>query len=252
MGGLAVFLLVAALVFAGLAWVTIAALRLEAAQQEASAQAELASALRVALWRLDGRMLPALAIEDSRPYHHYSTDDTGISPTDTPLLAASIPEWMTLHFQVDPDHGWLSPQVLPATQDQLGWPDYACKNATVERADRLADLRKRYPTKVVIELFAARDRTLPYDPLELNPAPEFRPCRYDHGIGRAKDPADPRRKRHSRSGARSLPGAACDRYTPERSARTDTRIRARSTTARTKQLAERVRPSLPTVCGQFP
>src|SRR5262245_18199741 len=112
-GGLAVFLLVAGLVIGGLGWVTAAALRLEREQQQARAAAELTQKLHLALWRLDGRVAPALALEDNRPYNHYSAvfapsvalrhdgsvwaHGTVLAPS--PLLHAEVPDWMRLHFQ---------------------------------------------------------------------------------------------------------------------------------------------------------
>ncbi len=72
LGALGMFLLVATLVAGGLGWVTADALRLELEQQQARADAEITQKLHVALWRLDGRVAPALAVEDSRPYSHYS------------------------------------------------------------------------------------------------------------------------------------------------------------------------------------
>src|SRR5689334_20306177 len=94
-GGPVVFFLVAALVFAGLGWVTYMALGVERGQRTAAAQTEIGNNLRVALWRLDGRMLPALGVEDSRPFYHYdSADPAGAyGPAATPLLAATLPEW---------------------------------------------------------------------------------------------------------------------------------------------------------------
>src|SRR5438552_1297450 len=71
-GGLMAFLAIAALVVGGLAWVTDAALRLEDEQRQDRAQAEVYEKLRLALWKLDSRISPVLAREDSRPYNHYS------------------------------------------------------------------------------------------------------------------------------------------------------------------------------------
>ena len=71
------FAVVAALVVGGLGWVTLASLRVEAAQLEATARADRANQERVALWRLDGYMLPALGLENNRPFGHYSTLSNG-------------------------------------------------------------------------------------------------------------------------------------------------------------------------------
>ena len=70
LGGM--FLGIAALVLGGLGWATFAALRLEREQYRAAAEAEHAEKIRLALWRLDGRVSPTLAREDSRPFGHYS------------------------------------------------------------------------------------------------------------------------------------------------------------------------------------
>jgi len=80
--GLLSFLGIAALLLGGLGWATRAALRVEEEQRLAAANAraaedlfqakkERADALRAALWRLDTRLAPALAREESRPYPHY-------------------------------------------------------------------------------------------------------------------------------------------------------------------------------------
>jgi len=168
-GGPILFFLVAGLVFAGLGWVTVASLRVEQAQRDAAAQADLGNNLRVALWRLDGRMLPALGVEDSRPYHHYtaySSRDAAreYGPACAPLLAAPLPDWMQLHFEVDPADGWRSPQVLkPHAAAELGlfWPSLPLRNANPDRAALLDLLGKKYATGHVIDVFAARERAIP-------------------------------------------------------------------------------------------
>jgi signal transduction histidine kinase len=125
-GAMVVFLLIAGLVVGGLGWVTAAALRLEREQLQGRADAEYTQKLHVALWRLDGRVAPALTLEDNRPYNHYSAvfvpstalrnDGTawehGAVIEPSPLLHAELPDWMLVHFQADEDSGgWESPQV---------------------------------------------------------------------------------------------------------------------------------------------
>lgn len=166
-GGPIIFFLIAGLVFSGLGWVTVASLRVEEAQREAAAQAELSNNLRIALWRLDGRMLPSLGVEDSRPYHHYATymvgDATAIyGPASAPLLATALPDWMRLHFQVDPDTGWQSPQVLTSEaveELRRDWPTLPLRNTTPERVALVDSLRVKYPARRVAEVFAARELT---------------------------------------------------------------------------------------------
>src|SRR5579871_3464677 len=145
-GGPILFFMAAGLVFCVLGWVTHSALSVERAQREAAARAELGSNLRVALWRLDGRMLPALGVEDSRPFYHYGPVDPsgefGFGVATTPLLVTALPEWMRLHFQLDEANGWESPQVLNAElaeRVRQAWPDLPLRNVNGEREAVLAD-----------------------------------------------------------------------------------------------------------------
>ncbi len=160
------FVLVASLVFAGLGWVTYSALEVEQAQRETAARAELGNSIRVALWRLDGRMLPTLGVEDSRPIYHYdSADPAGdFGPAATPLLVATLPDWMQLHFQLDPIHGWLSNQAptdeAEADRVREAWTDLPLRNWYGGRESMLAELKARYPVRETCELFAARDRDM--------------------------------------------------------------------------------------------
>src|SRR5262245_32449134 len=167
-GGLAVFLLVAGLVIGGLGWVTAAALRLEREQMQARADNELTQKLHIALWRLDGRVAPALTLEDNRPYNHYSavfapsyavkTDGTaweqGMVIEPSPLLYADLPEWMTVHFQVDEEWGWQSPQVpRGALRRRLMNPDAhlpQCNLDTDDRRNILDDLEKAIPAETLL------------------------------------------------------------------------------------------------------
>lgn len=160
------FFLVAALVFAGLGWVTVASLRVEVAQRESAARAEREANLRVALWRLDGRMLPVLGVEDSRPFHHYAGGDiqTLYGPGTAPLLEPDLPSWMRLHFQIDPHEGWSSPQVMPLVEMERlkgSWPGLSLRNVTPERAALLAELSSRLPPLQVTATIAARERAIP-------------------------------------------------------------------------------------------
>ncbi|VTU00067.1 histidine kinase : Histidine kinase OS=Pirellula staleyi (strain ATCC 27377 / DSM 6068 / ICPB 4128) GN=Psta_3871 PE=4 SV=1: HisKA: HATPase_c [Gemmataceae bacterium] len=166
-----VFCLVAGLVFAGLGWVTYAALGVERAQREAAARAELGGNLRLALWRLDGRMYPVFSVEDSRPFYHYdSADPAGtFGPAATPLLTATLQDWMRLHFQLDPNKGWTSNQA-PTDPGECArvkdaWADLPLTNFGGPREAALADLRAKFPARVTCELFGARERAIPADSL---------------------------------------------------------------------------------------
>jgi signal transduction histidine kinase len=185
-GGLATFAVTAALVAGGLGWVTQAALRLEGeqadararadhetrlravqrlrdqklqalrrerAQEEAQAQAEYAAKLRLALWRLDSRIAPFLAREDTRPYNHYSAlyapavvldsagkrQETPAVLEPSPLLNAELPDWMLLHFQTA-EGTWGSPQVLStANFNVLARNAISVTNARPERVRLLEE-----------------------------------------------------------------------------------------------------------------
>jgi signal transduction histidine kinase len=162
------FLAAAAIAFSVLGWVTHSALAVERGQREAAARAELESNLRVALWRLDGRMLPAFGVEDSRPFYHYGPVDPnyGYGVAATPLLVTALPNWMKLHFQLDAACGWESPQVLApevAERVRATWPDLPLRNVGPEREAVLAECRSNYPAREMLETFAARDRAIPAD-----------------------------------------------------------------------------------------
>ncbi len=148
--------LIVALVVGGLGWVTRAALGVEKSDRT-----------RLALWRLENRVGPALAREDSRPYQHYDplyvpvpalqrngfacTPGTVLVPS--PLLNAELPDWMVLHFQATPKGNWRSPQVLsPKLLAQLQSPGAlcACGNVTPPHAERLAALAN-YPPRALFD-----------------------------------------------------------------------------------------------------
>ena len=126
-GAALVFVVIAALVLGGLGWATAAALHLEQAQQASATELARSEQVRLALWRLDSRVAPSLAREDSRPYPHYSALHSPMPALNangqvwpvgsvfvpSPLLSAELPDWMLLHFQCDPCGAWESPQVVP-------------------------------------------------------------------------------------------------------------------------------------------
>jgi len=64
-----------ALALGALAWVTIEVIALEKREAQAQVQATQQETIRRALWRMDSRMTPILAIEASRPYTDYKALD---------------------------------------------------------------------------------------------------------------------------------------------------------------------------------
>lgn len=124
-GGAIAFALMSLIVLGVLGWVTYESLHIERAEREASARAKIQNLERIALWQIDGTLLPTLGVESNRPYTQYFALSYPSSPTrdnpgefvatsavPSPLLSATMPDWMLLHFQLDPIQGWDSPQVL--------------------------------------------------------------------------------------------------------------------------------------------
>src|SRR6185437_3398090 len=160
--GFAGFVMIAGLVAGGLGWATAAALRLESEQLTQRVESERANLLRLALWRLDSRISPRLAREDSRPFNHYSAIypiplalnnkgacwPSGMVLEPSPLLSAELPPWMLLHFQTAQASGWESPQVLSPKLTRLLHNTHAklpLTNVTTARQRRLAELTRELP-----------------------------------------------------------------------------------------------------------
>lgn len=151
---LAVFAGITCLVAGGLAWVTRQALVLEHADT-----------VRLALWRLDSRIFPVLAREDSRPISHYEPLYPPVPALDrrgqqiplgavlipSPLLNAELPEWLSLHFVVDSKQGWRSPQVPDdALAERLKSTPTGVSiiNATPARREQLRMLAEQLPASI--------------------------------------------------------------------------------------------------------
>jgi signal transduction histidine kinase len=166
--GLLGFAMIAVLVAGGLGWATAAALRLESEQLAQRAEAERSNLLRVALWRLDSRISPLLAREDSRPFNHFSavyplplalnnkgaTCSPGTVLEPSPLLSAELPSWMLLHFQTDRAAGLESPQVLSTRLAGLLKEirtRLPLSNVTAERRQRLAELMRELPAAALLK-----------------------------------------------------------------------------------------------------
>lgn len=182
-GWLMGFVFIAALVIGGLGWVTREALRMEDERRHAAAErererlqkeqderwhdsqqlliADQSVKIRQALMLLDIRISSALAREDSRPYTYFEAlhspfpaitqegvaCEPGQMLIPSPLMTATLPEWMLLHFQVDPVKGWTSPQVVPdALQRTLRKQpiELAMNNVDDAHNKRLEELKAAY------------------------------------------------------------------------------------------------------------
>ena len=220
-GSFIAFIAIAALVAGGLGWVTREALRMEDARHESEHARELeklcqqrtervqelgrqnvadrGSRMRQALMLCDSRLTPALAREDSRPFSHFealytpfpavNANGTAFEPGQvlipSPLMTASLPDWMLLHFQVDPVKGWTSPQVIPESLQKIlrKQPiELALDNVDDVHCQRLDELRTAYPPRTF--LASLRSRGIDYETvnkqvqqsvldLNINPANAF-------------------------------------------------------------------------------
>lgn len=151
------FVLVAGSVLGGLAWATVASVRLERAQDQAAATEDHNRRLRLALWRVDSLVMNVLATEASRPYWYYSTyyypskallttgeELTGSIIEPSPLRnPQTVAEWILLYFQVSPRAGWNSPQ-LPLGDDWWTHDEDMDSAAVASRQALLAGLEHAF------------------------------------------------------------------------------------------------------------
>ncbi|HYF50097.1 MAG TPA: HAMP domain-containing sensor histidine kinase [Planctomycetota bacterium] len=119
-------------VFVAMGWLTWTILRLDRAEEQSQRSAQFEENVRLALWRMDSALAPILAQENARPYFmyrsHYPAEraydrmfgaaGNGETLTPSPLLNATTPH-VLLHFQIDPDGSFTSPQI-PNAQSAAG------------------------------------------------------------------------------------------------------------------------------------
>lgn len=97
-----------ALALGALAWVTVEVIALEKREASSHIEAQRQESIRRALWRMDSRMAPILAIEASRPYSDYKAlDDAGAqwltraSGAPTPTNAPAGFSYANSYFEFD-------------------------------------------------------------------------------------------------------------------------------------------------------
>jgi len=114
----------ALLSLAALGWISGVLLGLEAEKHVAQHEADQASAVRLALWRMDSWLGPQLAREAARPYFEYRafvpneraytrllhSIEAGEVLQPSPLLTFES-DLFPIHFQLDEQGTWSSPQV---------------------------------------------------------------------------------------------------------------------------------------------
>lgn len=145
---------VSILVIGALAWVTHLALRLEAAEVHARADAEHQELVRLVLWRMDAVVTPILARESARPYFHYLSFypagraytrmwrevEPGEVLVPSPLLNFHDP-MIRLHFQRDETGAITSPQAPGGEVRALAQSLYVSSYALASAEQSLGELQ---------------------------------------------------------------------------------------------------------------
>ncbi|MGD0898314.1 MAG: ATP-binding protein [Thermoguttaceae bacterium] len=184
------FLLCLAVVLTAMAWVSVAAVRLDRAEAAARRQAALEERVRLALWRADSALAPLVAQESVRPWFAYrpflpadraygnmfnaNNDRSGgerVLPS--PLLAGTLPH-VLVHFQFEPDGRLTSPQVpgkdISALAGPLGLSDEKLKRFQAQ----LAEVQSLLDRKPLLEKLPASPPE-PVPVLVSRPAPKLAP-----------------------------------------------------------------------------
>ncbi len=148
----AVCLLVVA---AAMAWISLAALRLDRAETAARRRAALEENVRLALWRMDSALAPLVAQESARPYFAYGAflpveraygrmfnpRVAGETLAPSPLLG-QLPPHILVHFQFEPDGRLTSPGIPRGANYELAVPRYTKPEAVENTRTRIAELGK--------------------------------------------------------------------------------------------------------------
>jgi signal transduction histidine kinase len=141
------YALCASAVLGALAFVSRTALDLERRTVAAAGRERRQERARTALWRLDSALLPLLTREGARPYFEYLAYypqersytrylcalEKGEVLVPSPLLNFA-PEHVQLHFQVDRDGQWSSPQAPRGNLRDLAESTCAATNNVIPRS----------------------------------------------------------------------------------------------------------------------
>jgi len=137
-------------------WLTVTVLRLERSEAQARQQAVIEETVRLALWRMESALAPLVARESARPYFVYSSFypaeraytrmfsqiEYGDVLVPSPLLTQISP-YILVHFQIDPNGVFTSPQVPPARLRGLAEPAYVTDEAIAAARTHLTEVQTR-------------------------------------------------------------------------------------------------------------
>jgi signal transduction histidine kinase len=148
-----------------LAWLSVTTLRLERAEARARAEAQVEERVRLALWRMDGRLARLLAQESTRvvsawesfyaPLHAFRQQGDGPEPSTVRLaspLLYGTPEGVRLHFAFQGSGSLRSPQVPVAEQRALALAAGARSEQIEQAGALLAELDARLDRRVLLGL----------------------------------------------------------------------------------------------------
>lgn len=138
-----------------LGWISLAAIKLERDQVQAQRQAEIEEDIRLALWRMDSALAPLVGQENAwghtayeafspapRAYTKmYAQIETGAVLVPSPLLTYQSP-YIYLHWQIDPQGNFSSPQAPTGNRRDLAEVGYTTHEQINAAADRLDQLRQ--------------------------------------------------------------------------------------------------------------
>jgi signal transduction histidine kinase len=141
-------------VLVAMGWITQIALTLEQSEEATRQNAELEESVRLALWRMESALSPLIAEESGRPYFVYQSFysperaytaplneiETGEVLIPSPLLTAT-PRHVLVHFQIEPEGRFTSPQVPSGNAHQLVEAGYTTSDRIETSRARLAELQ---------------------------------------------------------------------------------------------------------------
>ena len=150
----ALFAIGSGLALAALTWISSALLELEQDKEFAQHHAQESNTMRLALWRMDAWLAPQLAQEAARPYFEYlpfvpndraytrllNRIEVGEVLNPSPLLDFdSI--YFPLHFQIDANNVWSSPQVPTGNQLDLASGVHVAEDVLGKKRELFSEVR---------------------------------------------------------------------------------------------------------------
>lgn len=157
-----------ALAVLALSWLSGKVLELDRAEAAARARGELDERAGAALWRMDVELTHLLAAEVGRPVSAFQpvmrSGLEGDSPSVSPLLVQPS-QYVLLHFQVDEQGRWVSPQVPDPRDNEVALANGATRTSIDFSQRRLQELRETFEADRLLarlpdEVFAYEDATL--------------------------------------------------------------------------------------------